>query len=453
MTTGEGNPLNDSVQIAPAHGLGSMPTPVRSLRASGNAEPWRRASSQGRSIPNQSRSTLGEWLAVAAFASYPLDGLVIGSRGLASIVSGVFVVVAILEKFLYPGRFRVSNWPVVGSILTLCLWAGLTIAWTPDTEAASYRLSSLLLLSVTTVMLAQFLPRMTSRASWGYLLVAGLLGVQVLLSPTANLELRRTVDGNENDVATFLAIAVVVGVCILRGRSRVTVVLGALLSSVCGVALIATGSRAGVLAVVAGLLTIAVIRSREGGWRRTLLATVVIVTLVVAFASALPGLIPPRVLGTLNSLGESDLSGRQYIWPAVVDHGVSPLGLGLGSSPTFLQARIGIPTVVHNVVLELVLEIGVVGLLLAVVLTLVAVRAARRSAFAGLVGPTAVCVSVMAMTLSIEWRRGLWLVLTMAATSATAQLAKRTGIGEQRRPLKVSARAEPQFEVIAETAP
>ncbi|MCW3814983.1 O-antigen ligase family protein [Micromonospora sp. DR5-3] len=367
--------------------------------------------------PPSRRPSLAGGLAVVYVTSVPFDGLPLGDRSVPFVVSLVFVVAA-LADLLRPGRPPAGGTPLgLAAVAALMVWAVASYFWAFDPDVYLLRLPTAALVAIVTVLLPAFLGPVWRAAVWGYCASSTILAVAVLLAPADMYAQRRTASGNANDVAAFLAMAVVMALHLaLTSRARSTW-WGFAFAVPCAVGLVATGSRTGAVAVVAGTVLVLV----HALWKHRAVAVARMPLVVGAGLLIALGLstqyVPPRLTSLFDSVETGELSGREYIWSAVLSDGLRLRGVGLGNSQSYLEGVHGMHAVTHNVALGLILELGLVGLALFAVVVLVAVAQARRSIFRPMLLPLGLVICVMSTTLSLEWRRSLWLVVAFALTT------------------------------------
>lgn len=196
-----------------------------------------------------------------------------------------------------------------------------------------------------------------------------------------------TADANELAALLVVAIVLALAVGVTRRRHSTSGVLAVCAVPVALVALLATLSRAGVVALVVTLLASTVVAGRR---RRRVVTMAVVGTLVVAvtyFSVASPT--------AWDRVTSSSSSGRDDIWKvawrAAQDNPV--LGVGADNyrvvAPRYLvqpgvievdQYILDDPQVAHNIYLEVLTDMGIVGLVLFLGVVAVSVGCAVRAA-------------------------------------------------------------------------
>jgi O-antigen ligase len=235
---------------------------------------------------------------------------------------------------------------------------------------------------------------------------------------------------NENNAAMILAggIIVLLGIGYVRVRSLVRPRLlvlpaGALIAY----ATVETGSRGGLLALAAGVLTLFFLVRRESVWARARSGAVAVLSLalVALFAYQTP-VMRNRLSDTARS---GAMAGREDLYPLVVQMFVEKPILGWGplnnqyelslreGSRYFNRARRD----THNIVFETLTATGIVGALLFCFGMWLCLRAGWR-ARAGPEGvlPLALCVTVLTSNMSGNWMasKALWFAFAYAVASA-----------------------------------
>lgn len=154
-----------------------------------------------------------------------------------------------------------------------------------------------------------------------------------------------------------------------------------------GIALVASGSRGPLLGLIAGAAVLAVLLRREGVVSISLPAGLVAGGAVAATMALAPGNALGRLLGVLTGgQGGQDVSGRQQLWDLAIDNFAAETVVGLGTGGFVGVAPTDNSGYPHNFVLEAAVELGVIGLILALATIvfgawaiLVLARRARRA--------------------------------------------------------------------------
>jgi O-antigen ligase len=393
-------------------------------------------------------------LVLLGIATIPFDaaaGLVPGA-GVAKAVWALAALGVALSLVLGERR-PLPRLPLLAAIAFLS-YAGLTYAWSLEPAATAQRVTTLILLallSFTIVWLASGREERVRAAVAAY--VAGALVAAAALAferargtglPSWAM-VRLTAFGlDQNDLACSLAIAVAL-LPALPGRARrpgpgrgpragparrtdIRRGLGvALLALVLGTATLFPGSRA----ATAGLAVAAVATAYqllEGVSRPTRLLFVVLLVLAL-WGTAL--LVLDR--STLGRIGLVDPSGASYtptvrarVWRDAWDvFGRRPLfGVGIGSFAAVRERWTGnLARPAHSVFLGVLVEGGVVGLLLLLVVLAAAVAGAIRAP-RRLRGPLLAAWAVWlvaASTLTWEFNKATWFLVGLSVAAGTAR--------------------------------
>ncbi|MDP9821798.1 O-antigen ligase family protein [Nocardioides massiliensis] len=251
-----------------------------------------------------------------------------------------------------------------------------------------------------------------------------------LLAGTSIMSVRvlaadRDIDGradtvsNANDIAVLLALAVVFLVSqLLRpstdGRMRSVCLVAALVHLG---ALVATGSRSGVLALgisVIALVIVQMVRLRFG----LLILSAGLVSFLASLTVTIGVDVPQRVLDIPGAIQGGSLNAREHFWDAALAGIPSAVGTGFGTTPAFMLQAVGIPAVMHSVYLGLALELGLLGIAVWSWMFGRLLIAARRSPWTQELFLMGVVVAVMATTLTLEARRPLWVYIALLASVA-----------------------------------
>lgn len=302
--------------------------------------------------------------------------------GTLSRLVGIAAAMVGLAAVIYDGRLR--SFGVVHGVIALYLaWGGLTYLWSADQLATFGRLITNIQLLMMVVLFSQFASREDENAG---LLVAYVTGAALslfqlfwmLASGTAAVttmftERYTAFDNNPNDYALALAIAIPMAWYIASRRISIfTTILGYGYTAIGFVGVILTGSRGGFLAAVAGALFIPLSIFRLG--RRERLAAIIVC--VAGFSLAVK-MTPDTVwarLSTIETIGEevpgSEMEGvniRTVVWKqGFLEFASNPrtatIGVGAAAYQWGVEAIYGDELVAHNVFVSILIEQGIVGM-------------------------------------------------------------------------------------------
>ncbi|MBO6577033.1 MAG: O-antigen ligase family protein [Rhodothermales bacterium] len=283
--------------------------------------------------------------------------------------------------------------------------------------------------------------------------VLGALIVSVLMvvgvGTSLNADMRLSVFGaNENEMGMKLASALaIVGASLagVGGRMRIHPIAAVGFSGLLLWALVLTGSRSALVVLIAGLLVLGLPRSsthnRGGldGSRRQILISLLLLasTLVVVLQSG-------TLLERLAEIAtDGDAGGRLALWvlvlPVIADNWL--LGIGATGFSAWSQDLFGATINPHNVLLEVAIYVGALGLLVFGVFLWRVGRAAweKWSYHGDAVGM--VLLSSVAVLLAGNQLLGVktgWLFLALAAGSHHAQVPQATSTHNQTNQLRTN---------------
>jgi O-antigen ligase len=370
-------------------------------------------------------------------------------------LAGVVLVLAALRKSGAP--FLARERPLVcWAAVVFAAWAGASMLWARAESAAlaeAIRLSFAVTVLVVVYAAARSFEE-ARRISYGY--VAGavatvLVGLTVLprASAEAGAEAGRLAGGvgDPNELAGFLLPAVAIAAfAIPSSRSGQGRVLLLAVLAVCTAGIFLTGSRGGLIGLGAMLLA-AVVFAGSVRPQALCLALLLAACALGYFALAAPAETRQRVASFTSSGG----TGRVDLWSvareAARDHPLT--GVGAGNfriiEPAYAAETIALPNVelivdrpkaVHNTPLELLVELGPIGMALLATIVLAAlasclsaVRAfARERALEAELYARGLLVGLVGMLTALLFVSGqakeqLWVLLALAL--AIGSLSKR----------------------------
>ncbi len=230
---------------------------------------------------------------------------------------------------------------------------------------------------------------------------------------------------NANSAAMILAAGMVALIGLTyarRRRSPLGLLFSVSIAALLGIAILETGSRGGLLALVGGVLVFALgAPSTRARLRNAGIAAVAIVLLVVGTLH-----LPVMRNRWEESMRTGNLAGREQLYPALWTMFLEKPVLGWGPSTNRyeLAARIGERLrphrAAHNIVLELLTATGLVGTLPFLIGASLCVRQAVRARRTGHgVLPLALLFSVFLSNMSGDWiaSKLIWVVLAFAYAS------------------------------------
>ena len=345
-------------------------------------------------------------------------------------------------------RTLLQDHPLVGSVaIALVTWAFASALWAPDVVRARGRAFTLLL-SIVLVFIVYSAVRKPRHARWlvhGYVIGAVLSAVVGFVTPAPPEGDAARLSGgigDPNELALVLVPGLVLAFFAIPGAHSTAerwLLTGA--AALIAISVLETGSRGGLVALavtfVAGLALGGRLRARV---LASLLAFAALGAAYFAFAAS------PQVAGRVTHFTSGGGSGRTDLWAIArqVAHDHPVLGVGIGNfeqvERSYASRTTNLPAidlvldethVVHNTYLELLAELGPVGLgcflLLVGASFALGWRAIRVFARTGqtdleLIG-RGVLVGICGMLaasvfLSAEYEKQLWLLLGFSAALA-----------------------------------
>lgn len=316
---------------------------------------------------------------------------------------GLLVAATWVVAVVWTGQIREPHLAHVFGLLFV-LWNACSLIWTTDGPATQERvLTYVQLLGLTLVLwdtvttMAAVTKTLLAYLAGCYVSAVSMLVNYVVLGAGSQPSTRVTVgDFHPNDVAMIVALGVPVAAYLIvtPGTDRwrhVRLMIGAAYIPIAGFAVLITGSRTGLAALIPGIVFLGyrLARRRPSVAIGTLTALAVVAVVVFPFA---PPTVRARLAGTEEAIASGDLNDRGAVWAEairlIVDHPV--LGVGAGA---FRGAAVGVNKVGHNFALSLLAEVGIIGFAL----------------FLGMLVAALLCLRKMPSGL-----RGMWLSLFSA---------------------------------------
>jgi len=370
----------------------------------------------------------------------------------AGLVLAISWVAAVSSRQEHRPGF-LSEHPGLSLLLVLFLaWSAISTVWADSTSAAftstyRYALDAILLIIVFAAVRERRHLTWVVAAFVAGATVAALYGLVIGPSPSASAERVAGTIGDPNQLAAVLVAGAVLAAGLGAASSRDSLLRAVAVAAtfLCLAALVLTVSRGGLFALV---FTILVALPLAGRWRRR--ATVGALAVVFLIGAYLLLLAPFSVQSRLSTAGSG--SGRTDIWTVgwreVEAHPVAGVGSGnfkTASIHYLLQPGplerdefiVDTPKVAHNVYLQILAELGVIGLVLFLCLIATsisaAVRAAREFALQGdrrmelLTRAVVIALAGLLVAdffISDQYSKQLWLLLGLGP--ALLAIAKRT---------------------------
>ena len=227
---------------------------------------------------------------------------------------------------------------------------------------------------------------------------------------------------DNNNLAVSLSLCLIAGYSLIYKRKlillfRVCVLLGIILIAI---SILRTGSRGGLLALVAG--GIVFLSFSDSGLRTR---TIIIGAVCVFFGMYyIQNFMSAKLASrfTIEEVVTSGGTGRTEIWMNALNlYSKSSVvrwlfGYGFGSFPTLMKQTMGLGKAAHNDVVQMLLETGVVGLLLYLRMLIEMVQHALMKKNARALALLAVVI-VGSLSMEMLIKKMLWLVFFVAISS------------------------------------
>jgi len=380
--------------------------------------------------------------------------VVIPGVGVVSRLIGILAIGLALLAVVVSGRIRRWHGFHLAALLFV-IWAGATLLVVYSPSAVPKKFWTYVQLFLMVVMIWEIAP--SGKRLLG-LLLAYVFGAYVAAFDTilvyrskAGMMRRFAAGGADpNDLAMTLALALPMAWYLgmkyrqplLRWACRLYLPVGVL-------AIGLTGSRGGLLACMVALLIVPLAMTRLSPGRLTMAIAMLGISGALAVAYV-PERLVQRLATTSAVLEEGGLGGRLRLWRAGVRaFARKPLiGHGVSGFKTAVSPELGIRTqVAHNSYLSVLVEEGIVGLLLYLMMFLAVFLAVlnlppleRRF---GLVLLTTVAVAMLPLTW--EDRKAVWFILAALVGMARAQAGARGGAVWQPRYQRAASIAGPRM--------
>jgi O-antigen ligase len=188
--------------------------------------------------------------------------------------------------------------------------------------------------------------------------------------------------------------------------------------------IVLTASRSGLFVIVPAIFFIFMTSNRLKPYIRVLafLSLIVIILVLIPY---LPQSTLERLTTAGSSISSGDLGGRVFIWKTALSFFVAHpyLGIGSGAFPAVSDFK----SVVHNTFLSVLVETGIVGFILfMVILFIVFYRSIHQSKQFVYLWITVLAIwSIGVFTLTWERNKPTWLFLSFVIISSKNELVKR----------------------------
>lgn len=364
-------------------------------------------------------------LAVGLYAMSTVIESTIGlaSFGRISRVTALVLIAAVGASLQWRIRREGLNIPLLCLIgITVLVTLSRFWTWVPDqTDRRTFTFAALAVTSIALSRAVRLLDREVVRWVTGGLVlgafVSSILIVQNRFGEAFLLDSspERSAAGiaDPNDIA--LCLAALVPVC-LTYRHRLT---GLLVACMALIAMMFTGSRGGLVALVAGLVAFVFVRdqrSPEGRPRRLFLMLGALSLAFITGWRLLPPALVERFSGVSADLQAGSFTGRDALWgSAISQFQETPLlGTGAGTAAYVNEWSIGIHLVPHSTFLTPLVELGILGGILMIIAVGWSARAAWRCR-TDLPWAVPIMVTIMVGTIALSWEynKFFWLILVL----------------------------------------
>jgi O-antigen ligase len=357
---------------------------------------------------------------VTAF-TLPLENqLDLPGLGRMSKLAGMLCALVWAISVLSTGRLRRPRAVHILALLYV-LWTACSLMWTVDGPATEERvftyvqlLGLMLVVWDTVTTLDRVRQSLIATLAGCYVALVSVLVKFFTLGSASQVHGRVTVgDFHPNDLGLILALGVPIAAYLVEvpGEDRWRLLrrlLAAAYLPLSGFAILLTGSRAGLAALIPGFVYLGYLLTRRHPALAVgaLVSLAAVAVLIVPFASPQ---VAARIAGTETSVQSGDLNERGAIWAEAIRlfeaHPI--VGVGSGAFPT---AAVGVNKVGHNLVLALLAEVGIIGFGLFAAMGIAALVWLRRSppVLRGMWAAIFVAWSFAAMLHNWEYRKQTW---------------------------------------------
>jgi O-antigen ligase len=315
------------------------------------------------------------------------------------------------------------------------VWASLSLAWTRDTDMTLSRMGSYVQLSIMIWLIWELA---LTEKRWVALLYAYCAGAcvssinaigNVALGMTSAAGSALTDDGryapegfDQNEFALLLALSIPMVVYLLTRRQSLKAAILCWAQLLLGtVAILLTGSRAGLISLAVALTILPFTLPMLRGWKRRI-CWVALPCVALCAIFFVPAVTWERLLTTGSEIADGNLDHRTVIWAA----GLSVfrqhpfIGVGAGAFASSVVSAIDINYVAHNSFLSVLVELGVVGsLILLGILASMFYLAVRMGGLDRWLWTVLLLTwAVGASSLTWEYRKTTWFLFGMVAAEA-----------------------------------
>ncbi len=339
-------------------------------------------------------------------------------------VAGLLLLLVAIPAVFEGGRLRAPG-AMQWMVLALYLWLCCSYFWTIDAEATLEKVRAYFQEMMVVWLVWEFaespgdlrnLLRVTVAGSW----VLAALTVADFASPAAIAagQIRFAANGQDpNDVARFLDLGFPMAALLFDGeRGWPGKILAAGYLPLGLVAVLLTASRGGFLAATVALAGCAFLLARGHG-RRVLAGVFALPVIGLGLWFAAPHETLERLTTISEQLRSGNLNQRWNIWDAGWHAFVQAPLLGRGAGAFTVAAGTAPIDTAHNTALSILVELGLCGFCLALMILVLAVRAVMR-----MNGPLRIAMGtalgvwvITSLVATVEESRTTWLLLALIA--------------------------------------
>ena len=330
-----------------------------------------------------------------------------------------------------------------GLLLAFVAWVAASLAWTVDAESTVTRLGTFVQLLILVGLIWELAP--TKNRVQGlivsYVIGSALASSEILynyaIGRTTAQEMgaqwetyRYSVDGiNADESGLIIALSIPMALYLVAAnRNRLLKALCWLQLVIGFTAILITATRGALFAAIVGVLLMAGSTISRMSRMQRAIAALVCIALVPCAIYLVPKTSIERILSTGTEITEGTLTHRTVIWAAGMevfrDHPV--LGVGAGAYGRATVEIVDIPFIAHNTFISVLVELGVIGELLLLLLLACMLRAALRMPYLEKCLWLAVLAAWVTGASSVTWehRKVTWLLFGLLAAQAYARRAQ-----------------------------
>lgn len=355
-------------------------------------------------------------------------------------LTGLLLIVCALPMFFGRGFIRLRRQTVAVLLLFLyVIWSFAGLIWSMEPSSTLVYATTFLQFLVLIVALWQIFGDDDGRGAimQAYVIgcvIAVLDGIRNFAAGNEAVYLRFSVSNTDpNEYALVLALGIPMAYELFSKGRRVVRVLNLALIPVLLVGIILSSSRGGTLAAAVALMVFPLgFLALDRFGKRTILAVLAVGIVAVPFywadISATVGTNLERISTVGTELTSGTLNERSTIWSGGMDaFAARPmLGFGGGAFPAALESVVGMRQVAHNTFISVAVEMGAIGFVLFVaILLIIAVPILSRPSPRTLPSIVLLATVLIGITpLSWEFRKPLWLVLTLLMMLRSVQVGR-----------------------------